>query len=66
MVCYTLGLNLAEWAESQGISRITVYRWYHQGKLPVSAEKIGGLLLVDAPGGGPSGPGGGVGTGVVG
>ena len=43
-------MNLAEWAESQGISRITAYRWFHQGKLPVPARKIGGLILVDPPG----------------
>lgn len=41
-------MNLAEWAESQGIARITAYRWYHQGKLPVPATKVGGLILVDA------------------
>ncbi len=42
-------MNLAEWAESQGIARVTAYRWFHQGKLPVRARKIGGLILVDAP-----------------
>ena len=40
-------MNLAEWAESQGIARVTAYRWFHQGKLPVPARKIGGLILVD-------------------
>lgn len=40
-------MNLAEWAEKQGIARVTAYRWYHAGKLPVPARKIGGLILVD-------------------
>jgi len=42
-------VNLAEWAESQGISRVTAYRWFRDGKLPVAARKVGGLILVDAP-----------------
>ncbi len=45
---YTNTMNLAEWAESQGIARITAYRWFRDGKLPVSARKVGGLILVDA------------------
>ncbi len=48
-MCYNNIMNLAEWAESQGIARVTAYRWFHQGKLPVRARKIGGLILVDAP-----------------
>ena len=40
-------MNLTEWAESQGIAKVTAYRWFHQGKLPVPARKIGGLILVD-------------------
>ena len=42
-------MDLAEWAESQGISRMTAYRWFQDGKLPVPAKKIGGLILVDVP-----------------
>ncbi len=42
-------MNLAEWAESQGIARVTAYRWFHEGKLPVAARKVGGLILVDSP-----------------
>ena len=42
-------MNLAEWAESQGIARVTAYRWFHQGKLPIPARKVGGLILVDMP-----------------
>ena len=40
-------MNLAEWAESQGIARVTAYRWFRDGKLPVKARKIGGLILID-------------------
>lgn len=42
-------MNLAEWAESQGIARVTAYRWFRSGKLPVSARKVGGLILVEMP-----------------
>lgn len=42
-------MNLVEWAESQGIARITAYRWFHQGKLPIPARKVGGLILLDGP-----------------
>ena len=45
-------VNLAEWAESQGIARVTAYRWFREGKLPVPARKVGGLILVEAPTGG--------------
>ncbi len=39
-------MNLAEWAESQGIARVTAYRWFRDGKLPVKARKVGGLILI--------------------
>lgn len=39
-------MNLAEWAEGQGISRATAYRWFRDGRLPVPARKVGGLILV--------------------
>lgn len=42
-------MNLAEWAEAQGIARVTAYRWFREGKLPVPARKVGGLILVDSP-----------------
>ena len=48
-------MNLAEWAESQGIARVTAYRWFRDGKLPVPARKVGGLILVDVPDRPPSG-----------
>lgn len=40
-------MNLAEWAEVNGVSRVTAYRWFHAGLLPVPARKVGGLILVD-------------------
>ena len=46
-VMYTM--NLTERVESQAISKITVYRRFHQGKLPVPSRKGGGLILVDSP-----------------
>ena len=50
-------MNLAEWAETQGVDRSTAYRWFREGKLPVPARKVGGLILVDV------GPDEGVSTG---
>lgn len=46
---YSGHMNLAEWAESQGIARVTAYRWFREGRLPVPARKVGGLILVDSP-----------------
>ena len=40
-------MKLAEWADKQGIARITAYRWFHAGKLPVKASRVGGLILVE-------------------
>jgi predicted site-specific integrase-resolvase len=42
-------MNLAEWAEVNGIARVTAYRWFRDGKLPVPAQKVGGLILVTDP-----------------
>ena len=42
-------MNLAEWAETQGIARGTAYRWFREGRLPVPARRVGGLILVDSP-----------------
>ena len=39
-------MNLAEWAETQHIHPQTAYRWFRAGKLPVPAERVGGLILV--------------------
>ena len=43
-------MNLKEWAREQGIHPVTAYRWFRDGKLPVPAHRVGGLILVDAPG----------------
>ena len=42
-------MNLKEWAKLQGIHPVTAYRWFRDGRLPVSAGRVGGLILVDAP-----------------
>jgi predicted site-specific integrase-resolvase len=42
-------MNLAMWAERNGVARVTVYRWFRSGILPVSAQRVGRLILVDDP-----------------
>lgn len=42
-------MNLAVWAGRNGVSRVTAYRWFHAGLLPVPARKVGRLILVDEP-----------------
>ena len=37
------GVNLSEWAHQGGVSKYTVYRWFHAGTLPVPAR----LILVE-------------------
>ena len=44
-------MNLAVWAGRNGVSRVTAYRWFHAGLLPVPARKVGRLILVDEPAG---------------
>ena len=39
-------MNLAEWAEAQGVHPQTAYRWFRQGRLPVPAQRVGGLIMV--------------------
>ena len=34
----------------QSIHPVTAYQWFRDGKLPVPARRVGGLILVDAPG----------------
>jgi len=43
-------VNLADWAESVGVSRHTAYRWFREGTLPVPAERVGRLILVRTAG----------------
>jgi predicted site-specific integrase-resolvase len=42
-------VNLADWAETQGVSRQTAYQWFRAGNLPVPARRVGRLILVDVP-----------------
>ncbi|MFZ0832272.1 MAG: IS607 family transposase [Mycobacterium sp.] len=42
-------MNLAGWAERNGVARVTAYRWFRAGLLPVPARKVGRLILVDDP-----------------
>ncbi|ORW06275.1 MULTISPECIES: IS607 family transposase [Mycobacterium] len=42
-------MNLAVWAERNGVARVTAYRWFRAGLLPVPARKVGRLILVDEP-----------------
>jgi predicted site-specific integrase-resolvase len=42
-------MNLAAWAERNGVARVTAYRWFRAGLLPVPAVKVGRLILVDEP-----------------
>jgi len=40
-------MNLAAWAERNGVARVTAYRWFHSGRLPVPAQRVGRLILVN-------------------
>jgi predicted site-specific integrase-resolvase len=42
-------VNLAVWAERNGVARVTAYRWFRAGLLPVPAQQVGRLILVDGP-----------------
>lgn len=44
-------MNLATWAERNGVARVISYRWFHAGVLPVPARRVGRLILVDEPAG---------------
>lgn len=50
MSCRHGDVNLATWAERNGVARVIAYRWFHAGLLPVHARKVGRLILVDEPG----------------
>ena len=39
-------MNLREWAQTQHIHPQTAYRWFREGKLPVPAKGVGGLIVV--------------------
>ncbi|MEU4482740.1 IS607 family transposase [Micromonospora sp. NPDC023966] len=40
-------MNLKEWARQEGVHPVTAYRWFREGKLPVPARRVGGLILVE-------------------
>lgn len=40
-------MNLAVWAERNGVARVTAYRWFHAGLLRVPAQRVGRLILVN-------------------
>ena len=40
-------VNLSDWAERVGVSKFIAYRWFREGTLPVPAQKVGRLILVD-------------------
>jgi len=42
-------MNLAVWAQRNGVARVTAYRWFRAGLLPVPVVKVGRLILVDEP-----------------
>ena len=42
-------MNLKEWAVANGVHPVTAYRWFREGKLPVPATRVGGLILIDQP-----------------
>jgi putative resolvase len=42
-------VNLKQWAESQGIHYHTAYRWFHDGCLPVPAERVGPRTILVNP-----------------
>ncbi|PWR16121.1 IS607 family transposase [Micromonospora sicca] len=44
-------MNLKEWAKREGVHPVTAYRWFREGKLPVPARRVGGLILVEQPAG---------------
>lgn len=41
-------MSVAAWAERNGVARVTAYRWFRAGLLPVPAQRVGRLILVDA------------------
>ena len=40
-------MNLAVWTERSGVARVTAYRWFRAGRLPVAARRVGRLIPVD-------------------
>jgi predicted site-specific integrase-resolvase len=40
-------MNLATWAERNGVAWVTAYRWFRAGLLSVPAQRVGRLILVN-------------------
>ncbi|MEY8017636.1 IS607 family transposase [Mycobacterium servetii] len=40
-------MHLATWAERNGVARGSAYRWFRAGLLPVPAQRVGRLILVN-------------------
>lgn len=40
-------MNLAVWAGRNGVARVSAYRWFRAGLLPVPAQREGRLILVN-------------------
>ena len=40
-------MNLSDWAAQVGVSKFTAYRWFREGSLPVPAQRVGRLIVVD-------------------
>jgi predicted site-specific integrase-resolvase len=38
-------VNLKEWAAANGVGYSTARQWFLDGKLPVPARRVGGLIL---------------------
>jgi predicted site-specific integrase-resolvase len=38
-------MNLAAWAQRNGVARVTAYRWFHAGVLPMPARKVGRIVV---------------------
>ena len=42
-------MDLAVWAERNGVARVRAYRWFRAGVLAVPARRVGRLILVSDP-----------------
>jgi predicted site-specific integrase-resolvase len=45
-------MDLAVWAEPNGLARVSAYRWFRAGLLLVLARAVGRLIRADEPTGG--------------
>lgn len=44
--CRCQGVNLTEWAKTQGVHPQTAYRWFREGTLPVPAQRVGSRTIL--------------------